>query len=121
VRLLADENLPREAVEALRAAGHDVAWIAEDAPSITDLYVLARACAEQRVVVTSDKDFGELAFHTGMPALFGIVLLRVPPMLSDLVADLAVRTLASNPDLRGKFWVVDPAGAVRVRDIPGAP
>ena len=41
--------------------------------------------------------------------------------LSDLVADLAVRTLASNPDLRGKFWVVDPAGAVRVRDIPGAP
>lgn len=46
VRLLADENLPREAVEALRAAGHDVAWIAADTPSITDLYVLARACAE---------------------------------------------------------------------------
>jgi len=118
VRLLADENLPREAVESLRASGHDVAWMAEDAPSTTDLYVLAKACAEERVVVTCDKDFGELAFRTGMPALFGIVLLRVPPMLSELVAELAVRTLESSPDLRGRFWVVDPAGAVRVRKIP---
>jgi predicted nuclease of predicted toxin-antitoxin system len=118
VRLLADENLPREAVDSLRACGHDVAWMAEDAPSTTDLYVLAKAAAEARVVVTCDKDFGELAFQTGTPAQFGIVLLRVPPMLSNLIAELAVRTLASMPDLRGKFWVVDAAGAIRVRSIP---
>lgn len=56
-RLLADENVPAPAVAALRQAGHDVAWLLEDAPGTPDSGVLARAQQEHRVLITFDKDF----------------------------------------------------------------
>jgi hypothetical protein len=36
MRILADENFPRLIVEAVRSAGHDVAWIRAEAPGSTD-------------------------------------------------------------------------------------
>jgi predicted nuclease of predicted toxin-antitoxin system len=77
MRLLADENMPRDVVAALRRAGHDVAWVREQAPGSSDKHVLEMAQAEQRIVLTFDKDFGELAFHRGLPATCGVVLFRV--------------------------------------------
>ncbi|MBN1136284.1 MAG: DUF5615 family PIN-like protein [Anaerolineae bacterium] len=62
MRILANENFPGEAVDALRNGGHDVAWVRTDAPGSTDTAVLARAQAESRVLVTMDKDFGEVYF-----------------------------------------------------------
>ena len=59
MRFLADENFPGAAVAALRAAGHDVAWIGMEAPGGSDPEVLARAAREERML-TFDKDFGEL-------------------------------------------------------------
>ncbi len=116
MRVLADENVPHEAVAAMRAAGHDVAWITEDAPSIADLDVLVRAADEQRVLVTSDKDFGELALTTAPHlAVHGLVRLRA--FRSNVIAELAVSTLAAHPDLRGNFVVVEPGREPRVRAI----
>ena len=115
MRILADENLPREAVEALRAAGHDVAWMVDDAPATDDTFVLARAAIENRVLLTSDKDFGEIAVARAGPAACGIVLLRA--RLSSLVAELAVSVFDGNPDLRGKFVVIEPGRPPRVRVI----
>ena len=54
MRFLANENFPLDAVEALRAAGHDVAWIRDESPGIADPVVLARAVrwhAEHRVML----------------------------------------------------------------------
>ena len=59
MRILANENFPLLAVEALRAAGHDVAWIHTEAPGSRDADVLRRAQAEDRIVVAFDKTFGE--------------------------------------------------------------
>jgi predicted nuclease of predicted toxin-antitoxin system len=70
-RLLADQNVPGAVVAALRQQGHDVAWILEDAPGSPDPDVLERAQREMRVVVTFDKDFGELAFRRGLPIRAG--------------------------------------------------
>jgi len=61
-KFLANENVPGEVVEAARQAGHDVAWIVERSPGAGDDAVLATALAESRVLVTFDKDFGEMAF-----------------------------------------------------------
>jgi hypothetical protein len=55
MRILANENFPGDAVMALRARGHDVAWVRTDAPGSDDAEVLARALAEDRTVVTFDK------------------------------------------------------------------
>ncbi|MBD1846942.1 DUF5615 family PIN-like protein [Cyanobacteria bacterium FACHB-63] len=77
MRFLANENFPGDAVEALRQADHDVVWIRTDAPGISDPEVLSRAQAEERILLTFDKDFGELAFRSQLPAASGIILFRV--------------------------------------------
>src|SRR5271165_3545449 len=68
MRFLADENFPGDAVTALRTAGHDVLWIRTDAPGITDQDVLSRSLRDARVLLTFDKDFGELAWRSSLPA-----------------------------------------------------
>jgi len=86
VRILANENFPGPLVRALRQEGHDVEWVRDVAPGIADPEVLRRAQADQRIVVTQDKDFGTLAFQAraGMPP--GIVLVRVRGGLDRRVA-----------------------------------
>jgi predicted nuclease of predicted toxin-antitoxin system len=72
MQLLANENFPLDVVEAVRKIGHDVAWIRTDAPGSKDRDILQRAVSEQRVLLTFDKDFGELAFQFGLPATCGM-------------------------------------------------
>ena len=48
MRLLADENVPGAAVEALRHGGHDVKWVRTDSPGISDTQVLSQAVEEHR-------------------------------------------------------------------------
>ena len=64
MRLCANENLPEDCIARLRADGHDVLWIRESAPGSPDHAVLARAYAEHRLLITFDKDFGELVLST---------------------------------------------------------
>jgi len=78
MRFLANENFPGAAVTALEAAGHDVVWVRIAAPGTTDPDVLAWAAREERILLTLDKDFGELARGSALPHTCGIVLLRTP-------------------------------------------
>lgn len=77
MRFLADESLERASVDAVRALGHDVTWVAEDTPSLPDEDVLARAVATNRILITADKDFGDLVFMRRLPATPGVILLRI--------------------------------------------
>jgi predicted nuclease of predicted toxin-antitoxin system len=76
VRWLEDECVTAELVEHLRAAGHDVAYVAELTPSMSDEQVIDRAWDENRLLLTEDKDFGELVFHRGR-SVPGLVFLRI--------------------------------------------
>lgn len=78
VRLLADESFPGDIVQALRQKGHDVFWVRMEAPGIPDPEVLSLAQEDSRILMTFDKDFGELAFRRRLPASCGIILFRVP-------------------------------------------
>jgi predicted nuclease of predicted toxin-antitoxin system len=106
MRVLANENFPGEAVAALQARGHDVAWARANAPGSTDQQVLARAVAENRILITFDKDFGELAFRAGLPASCGVVLFRIRLSSPAQVAQRAVAVLESRTDWAGHFSVV---------------
>ena len=75
MNLLANENLDRALVEWLRERGNDVNWIYESSPSVDDYKVLDLAIDEQRVIITSDLDFGEYVYRNGFQ-LTGVVLLR---------------------------------------------
>ena len=68
MRLCANENVPGDCVAALRQRGHDVLWIREAARGSPDDAVLTRAQAEARLLITFDKDFGELVFRRGRAA-----------------------------------------------------
>jgi predicted nuclease of predicted toxin-antitoxin system len=115
MRLLANENVPLQAVEALRAAGHQVYWMAEIGPSTADDAVLALATERGLTLLTMDKDFGELAVERGLPAPCGIMLVRVPPD-PRLVARVCVAALASSADFAGQFVVVT-EDRVRIRAL----
>jgi predicted nuclease of predicted toxin-antitoxin system len=117
MRLLADENFPRVAVDALRLDGHDVLWIRLLAPGISDEEVLARALADDRVLLTFDRDFGELVFISGAEAGRGIVLFRITLPSPDEVARLIVLSLRTRTDWEDHFSVVEP-GRIRMRDLP---
>src|SRR5687768_1557908 len=112
MRCLANENFPLDAVEALRQAGYDVVWIRTEAPGIRDSEVLARAMLDGRVLLTFDKDFGDLAFRANLPAVCGIVLFRLSAVSSSLLAAQVVAALQSRTDWIGHFSVVEP-GRIR--------
>ena len=75
--------------------------------SEADDVILARARAEQRLVVTQDKDFGELAFRVGLPAGCGISLLRLSGTDSDEDNRRAISALESRDNWADHFSVVN--------------
>jgi hypothetical protein len=118
MRFLANENIPGDAVNALRDAGHDVLWVGAKAPGSRDREVLAWAVREDRILLTFDQDFGELAWRAGLPASSGVVLFRLPmPAAADVGPSLAAR-IVERDDWAGHFTVVEP-GRVRMRALPG--
>lgn len=117
MRFLANENFPGDAVSALRTRGHDVAWILADSPGISDSEVLARAQADDRVLLTFDKDFGELAFRAELPASSGVVLFRISAPSPAQVIRVTVAALESRTDWAGHFAVVED-DQVRLTPLP---
>ena len=75
MNLLADECCDGGLVEALREDGHDVLYAAESLAGSPDDEVLARASQDDRIVLTEDRDFGELVYRLRLPAR-GVVYLR---------------------------------------------
>ena len=117
MRILANENFSGFVVDALRQAGHDVTWIRTDMPGVSDQAVLKHAMAEERVLVTFDKDFGELAYRSRLPATCGVILFRMSVADIVVAASVIVRTIDSRDDWSGHFSVVE-ENRVRVRPLP---
>ena len=116
VQLFADENMPRTIVVQLRAWGHDVLYASEVKPGAADRDWLAHAEADGRVILTSDKDFGDLIFRDRLNS-HGVVLLRLHELtITERLARLeqAWPVVAANP--LGKFVVISPR-KIRVRDL----
>ena len=120
MRFLADENFPYDAVRALRDDGHDVTWIRTDAPGISDRQVLARAMATHRILLTFDKDFGDLAFHAGLPATCGIILFRFSAPSSEQIARIVASAIRTRTDWAGHFSVVE-SWRIRMLSLPENP
>ena len=116
MRFVADENLPRAAVAALRAGGHDVLWIREDMPRASDEQIVMRSTEEGRILLTFDKDFGELAFRARLPVKCGIVLFRLQMPKTVEAGERIARLVMARSDWAGRFSVVAP-GRLRMRDL----
>src|SRR5687767_14463318 len=120
MRILADENMARDIVAWLRGCGHDVLFAAEVNPGADDKDWTNRAERERRVILTSDKDFGELVFRDGLSS-HGVVLLRLEDhMVSEILARLQSvwSVIEANPS--GGFIVIT-ENKIRVRTLPPRP
>ncbi|MHB9149687.1 MAG: DUF5615 family PIN-like protein [Thermoleophilia bacterium] len=113
MRFLADESCDFGVVRALREAGHDVRAVVEDSPGATDAEVAADAAADRRVLVTEDKDFGQIVFSGAGPGE-GVVFIRFPAGARQALAESMVEAVDKLENrLVGGFVVVEP-GRVRV-------
>jgi len=107
MRWLADENIHKAIVQALREVGHDVVSIAEFAPQTEDNHVADLAWRERRIVLTEDKDFGEITFKDQRESS-GIVLLRFTLPLWQAKWRRLTQVIASQGDaLASQFTVID--------------
>jgi predicted nuclease of predicted toxin-antitoxin system len=120
MRLCANENISEDCVVKLRQNGHDVLWIRESAPGSSDEDVLARAHRENRVLITFDKDFGQLVFQQGARAAHGVILFRISQFSSVAAAERVSAALTLRDDWTGHFSVVDDFG-IRMRLLPKIP
>ncbi len=117
-KFLANENVPTEAVDLCRQDGLDLAWVRELAAGADDDTVLAMALADGRVLVTFDKDFGEMAFLQGKKATCGVVLKRPRLRDPDYVAQFMSTVLRQSVTWEGHFSVAR-EGQMRVVPLPG--
>jgi predicted nuclease of predicted toxin-antitoxin system len=116
MRLLADECCDAVVVAGLRADGHDVFYVMETARGADDRVVLQTAADQQRLLLTEDKDFGELVVRLALPA-YGLVLLRMNPADSaGKLARLREVLLHEGHRLASSFVVVD-QNKVRFRPL----
>jgi predicted nuclease of predicted toxin-antitoxin system len=114
MRILADENLESEIVEALRKAGHTVSDIKEMTPGVDDPDVLALANEESAILVTNDKDFGELIYKKRLFSN-GVILLRFGKLEIEERIEFLIDVLREHDEeLLHAFTVITPTG-VRIR------
>lgn len=98
MRIVADEGIELPIVVRLRSAGHDVIHIAEVARGITDPEVLELANQNQALLITYDKDFGDLVFYQQYRTQ-GVVLVRLPETLSSLdKAEILIEVISERQD-----------------------
>lgn len=116
MRFLADENFPQSAVRALEGLGHNIVWIRTAAPASPDAVILAWTVRDDRILLTFDKDFGELARITPLPPSCGVLLFRMPIARSREAGSHLAHIITSREDWAGHFSVIEP-GRVRMRKL----
>jgi predicted nuclease of predicted toxin-antitoxin system len=113
--LLADENVDKQIIDRLRQDGHEILYVAEMEPGISDDLVLTRANEKNALLLTADKDFGELVYLQNLLIAGGVILLRLEGLISDLKAEIVSKAFRDHSaDLPQSFSVISP-GMIRIR------
>ncbi|MFN8484104.1 MAG: DUF5615 family PIN-like protein [Anaerolineae bacterium] len=114
MNLVADEGVDRQIVAGLRALGHEVVYIAEVTPSVADEDVLRLANEQHAILITADKDFGELVYRLRQVAE-GVVPLRLAGVEPETKAQIVARVFRDYGDeMQNAFTVISP-GRLRIR------
>jgi predicted nuclease of predicted toxin-antitoxin system len=113
--IVADESVDGPVVSRLRQDGHEVVYIAEISPGISDDEVLGRANALNALLLTADKDFGVMVFSLKRIS-HGVVLTRLSGLATLTKADMVSNAFAQHAnELEGTFTVIS-AGQTRIRE-----
>ena len=115
MKFLADVNIEKPVVEELRRLGYDVTWIADINRYLDDMAVFRIAQREARILLTNDKDFGEIVFRQKLVPN-GIVLLRIKGQDAREKVKLLKKLLSVHRDKITRHFVV--LAKDKIRFIP---
>ncbi|OGO28490.1 MAG: hypothetical protein A2W33_00295 [Chloroflexi bacterium RBG_16_52_11] len=114
MKFLADESVDRQVVDQLRMDGHEVWYVSEMKAGIPDHLVLSRANQETAILITADKDFGELIFRQKRISM-GVILTRLAGLSPGQKAEVVSTAINQHiPELKNAFTVIVP-GSIRIR------
>jgi predicted nuclease of predicted toxin-antitoxin system len=113
MRLLADESCDFAIVRGLRSAGHDVTSIAEILRGASDEQVIDLAASERRLLITEDKDFGQLVFSAARENS-GVLLVRYPALARSGLVDAMLALVAKRGKALYSCFVVLEPGRIRL-------
>ncbi len=114
MNFLADENVDQQIVDKLRKDGHNVVYVVEMEPGISDDLVLARANEENSLLLTADKDFGELVFRQQRISS-GVILIRLEGMSQISKAAVIKSAIQKHSTEFINAFAVITAGSIRIR------
>jgi predicted nuclease of predicted toxin-antitoxin system len=117
MRFLADECVDERIVQRLRAAGHDVVSTKAQLRGVDDAAVLDAARAERRILITEDKDFGQLVIGRRLLSS-GVVLVRPRGLPFQRLAEQILRAVGQYGEALGHLYVVIDGDRTRVRSLP---
>jgi len=113
-RFLVDVCVGKAVEDWLVANAYDALTVREIDPRMSDADVLKLAVSEQRMVVTLDKDFGELVYHSGLSHA-GVLLLRIEDASGKEKIDVLKRILATHEGKLLNNFCVYQDGKLRIR------
>ena len=118
MRIFADENIDHQIMERLRLDGHIISSVAAIDPGIPDVFVLHLANEDVAILITEDKDFGELVFRE-QRSTSGVVLIRLDGLSPQSKAEVVASMIREHAqELSDAFSVITP-GNIRIRrDLP---
>ncbi len=113
MRFLIDECTGKRLANLLEKEGHDVLFAGDVMSSVSDEEIIKKCEEDDRILITDDKDFGELVFRLGRP-IKGVILLRIITIPEIRLA--TILNLLKNYDVKNKYIVLQ-ENAVRIRKI----
>lgn len=117
LRFLSDESCDFAAVRALRSAGFDVKAVSECMRGADDEAVMELARSEARILLTEDKDFGQLVFAAAR-ASCGVILLRFPFSERRSISPRLIELVRMHSDKLAGHFVVLQSRRTRFTRLP---
>jgi len=114
--MIADESVNKNLINALRKAGHSVLSIAEEYAGISDKKIATLSLSSPDIIISEDKDFGELVYHYKV-SLIGVTLLRYSPSEYNTIKDRLLTFISEYKNsFHGKFVVIT-FNKIRIRTL----
>ena len=113
--IIADENIPIQIIEALRSSKIETFSIFEQARGISDVQIIALAQSPPRIILTEDKDFGDLVFAYKQEKV-SVILLRYHYSELEKIISILINFLLNNSIEQHSFVVITTKN-IRIRKL----
>ena len=113
--IIADENIPKQIIEALRQSNIRTVSIFQDARGSSDLQIINMAQISSEIILTEDKDFGDLVFAYNQDKV-SVILLRYHYSEMTKIIAIIISFLQNNIISQHSFIVITPRN-IRIRKV----